>query len=372
MPGQMSSTLMNTSPPKEPGARRRKTIDVAVEALSSIAPVITFAEMFNATDHESSMSFPGYQVIITVGVMGVQLARDTLRITLTAEDALVYLRRAGNGAIFKGFASLSIISVLSMAFPIGYAVSYGAVINALQENAEAKNDTKLIVLFDILQNPLLQTSLLGIPALAIYGITKKFLYHLNHIKKNYTPARGHQLSMVNRFGSAVVFDVLESVFWGQMLRTVFLTFGPAYVVHSPFFTLAPVALNRCLLKPVRDYCYPEEAPPVVSCFTPKSAALYMAQSATMLAATLGLTWLLLGLIDEDRDPESMNQAENIVYEVGLMTLALFVGQAVALIPPFREHKGAWYHKIGLFKEKDPVLRPLIEEAYRESALEASF
>ena len=236
------------------------------------------------------------------------------------------------------------------------------------ENAEKNNNLQLMVLFNVLENPLLQSTILAVPALAAYGMTKHLIYKSFDMQKNTRLAKGDELSLWKRAGYAATFRILEGVGLGELMFEAFRTFGPALVVHSPFSTVIPVALEQWVLKPLREYQTPTDGVEVVSCLTPKAASLYALRSLGVIGVTLGFSWLVLGWIDEDRDPESLPEPTNLFYEIALMAVALLVEQAISLTPPFREITGTWYHKMGLFKAKDADLRPLIEREYNASVM----
>ncbi len=365
---RQSSILIPRTSERKKGKRRREGSHFVLDVFAAMAPVVYTVSALQGADVEPSISPIGAQVFMTAGMMWVQLTRETLRITFTAADALSFLRRAGNGSLPKGVGSVSAVNMVSMVVPIGYAVAYSTVLEALHTNAEKNNNLQLMVLFNVLDNPLLQSALLGVPALAAYGLTKRLIYKSFKIRETFQPAKGDALSLWKRAGYAATFRILEGVGLGELMFEAFRTFGPALVVHSPFSTIIPVVLEQWVLKPVREYRTPTEGAEVVSCLTPKAAALYGGRSALVIGVTLGLSWLVLGWIDEDRDPESMNEPSNLFYEIALMAVALLVEQAINLTPPFRENTGTWYHKMGLFQSKDPDLRPLIEREYNDSAM----
>jgi len=322
-------------------------------------PVLVVTALIDAsTDVFSGIPRPYQQLISCTAVMSSVFIHDGLRTAFTAESPLAYLRAAGNGSVIRGLGRELRATTLAMIPPVVAAFAYGSYMKSFCAHT---NDTNAMITCLVLESPMLDLLVVGIPAFMLYGMTKALMECCDPL-----PANRAKENPQTRFFQDGLHFVMRgaNAFWqAEMWRSLTLLFYTS-MPHSRYMPLLALALDQLLLSPLDHFAFrpwsfchlvpPGSEPgeredaeylgvmeaqvPIVDsrsrtlCSNVGGIVFYTAAGLITVGAAVGINHLLINKFTEDGDPENMSDSNRMGYQAAILAGGMILSAAIKAAP----------------------------------------
>lgn len=204
---------------------------------SGLAPVMMATMQLSAEESLPVISSPYKQILSALAVNGSILASDIVRSCAIEEQPLSYIKKVGDGSVAAGLRKMAVTISVSFIPPLAAATTYGLVLNKIGEDAQQEGNIDRMMVCSMLEGPAINLLLVGLPAWALYGATKKLIECCRSMPAK--TVKEHPQTKLLQDLLYAVFCVTDSLLQAELLRQVVLIFSPS-LMRLSFTPLLPL------------------------------------------------------------------------------------------------------------------------------------